>query len=88
MIVVAHHPGDLHALTGREGMFRTAEELAASLDPGAWKIIVAGHVIRSAENTDGRPAAVRDTVLRAVRVADTGLRSRNAGAGPDRATVT
>jgi len=84
LLVVAHHPDDLHALTGREGMFRTAEELAASLDPAAWKIIVTGNVVRSATNMDGEPVTVRDTVLRAVRVANTGLRSRNAGAGQTR----
>jgi len=67
LLVVAHHPDDLHALTGRAGMFRTAEDLAASLEGGEWEIIEAGNPLRSAKNLDGQPVTVRDTVLRAVR---------------------
>ena len=67
LLVVAHHPDDRPALTGREGMFRTAEDLAASLDPGEWEITDTGHPLRSAKNLDGQPVTVRDTVLRAAR---------------------
>ena len=67
LLVVAHHPDDLHALTGRAGMFRTAEDLAASLDPGEWEITETGSPLRSAKNLDGQPVTVRDTVLRAAR---------------------
>ena len=67
LLVVAHHPDDRPALTGREGMFRTAEDLAASLDPGEWEITETGSPLRSAKNLDGQPVTVRDTVLRAAR---------------------
>jgi SAM-dependent methyltransferase len=70
LLVVAHHPDDLHANVGRTGrpdMFRSAEQLAASLDPGEWEIRVASAIGRSATDLDGRPVTVRDTVLRASR---------------------
>jgi SAM-dependent methyltransferase len=67
LLVVAHHPDDMHALTGRAGMFRTAEDLAASLGPDSWEIIETSAPARSAKNTDGQPVTVRDTVLRAAR---------------------
>ncbi len=59
---------DAHAvLTRRPDMFRSAEQLAASLDPGGWEIRVASAIARSAIDMDGRPLTVRDTVLRAAR---------------------
>ena len=70
LLVVAHHPDDMPAraaLTGRPDMFRSAEDIAASLDPGEWEIIVADAVGRSATDPDGQPVTVRDTVLRAAR---------------------
>ena len=70
LLVVAHHPDDLHANVGRTGrldMFWSAEELAASLDPRDWEILVAAAIGRSATDLDGRPVTVKDTVLRAVR---------------------
>ena len=70
LLVVAHHPDDLEAhavLTGRPDMFRTAEQLAASLDPGEWEIRVASAIGRSAMDMDGQQVTVRDTVLRAAR---------------------
>jgi 2-polyprenyl-3-methyl-5-hydroxy-6-metoxy-1,4-benzoquinol methylase len=70
LLVVAHHPDDLRAnvgRTGHPGMFMSAEEMAATLDPGAWDIIVADAPGRSVTNLDGQPATVRDTVLRAAR---------------------
>jgi SAM-dependent methyltransferase len=70
LLVVAHHPDDLHANMGRSrrpDMFRSAEQLAASLDPGEWEIRVASAVGRSAIDLDGRPVTIRDTVLRAAR---------------------
>jgi SAM-dependent methyltransferase len=69
LLVVAHHPDDLHANVGRVGrpdMFRTAEELAASLDRGEWEILLASSLDRSAI-VDDQPVTVRDTVLRAAR---------------------
>ena len=38
LLVVAHHPDDLHVNVGRTGradMFRSAEQVAASLDPAS-----------------------------------------------------
>jgi len=70
LLVVAHHPDDMPAqaaLTGRPDMFRSAEDLAASLDPGEWEIRVASATGRSVTDLDGQPATVRDTVLRAAR---------------------
>jgi hypothetical protein len=48
-------------------MFRSAEQLAASLEPGEWEIRVASAIGRSAIDMDGQPVTVRDTVLRAAR---------------------
>ncbi len=70
LLVVSHHPDDMPAkaaLTGRPDMFRSAEDLAASLDPGEWRIRVASATGRSAIDPDGQPVTVRDTVLRAAR---------------------
>ena len=66
LLVVAHQPDEHHAYAGRPDMFRSAEELAASLDPGVWDIIVAGAIGRSAI-LDGEPVRFTDTVLRAAR---------------------
>jgi SAM-dependent methyltransferase len=70
LLVVAHHPDDLHANVGRTGrpdMFLYAEDMAASLDPGEWEITVADAVGRSVTDLDGQPVTVRDIVLRAAR---------------------
>ena len=70
LLVVAHHPDDLHANVGRTGrpdMFLSAEEIAASLDPGEWEITAADAIGRSATDLDGQPVTVRDIVLRAGR---------------------
>ena len=70
LLLVSHHPDDLHAnvgRTGHPGMFLSAQQVAASLHPGEWDIIVADAPGRSVTNLDGRPATVRDTVLRAAR---------------------
>ncbi len=70
LLVVAHHPDDLHVNVGRIGrpdMFRSAEDIAASLQPGEWDVMVADAVGRSATDLDGQPVTVRDTVLRATR---------------------
>ena len=70
LLVVGHHPDDLHANVGRTGSadrFWSARDIAASLDPGSWEVIVADAPGRSATDLDGRPVTVRDTVLRAAR---------------------
>jgi 2-polyprenyl-3-methyl-5-hydroxy-6-metoxy-1,4-benzoquinol methylase len=70
LLMVTHHPDDLHANVGRTGdarMFPSAEDLAAALDPGVWKIVVASSFPRPATDLDGQPTHVRDVVLRAAR---------------------
>ncbi len=69
LLIVAHHPDDLHVNVGRTGhlaLFPSAEQLAALLDPGSWKILVASAIGR-ATDLDGHPVTVKDTVLRAAR---------------------
>jgi SAM-dependent methyltransferase len=70
LLVVGHHPDDLHANVGRTGrpeMFWSAEEVAARLDPAAWEVVLAAAADRPATDLDGQPVTVRDTVLRATR---------------------
>jgi SAM-dependent methyltransferase len=70
LLIVAHHPDDLHANVGRPGhlgMFPTAGQLAARLDPSDWEILVAAAIGRTAADLDGQPVTVTDTVLRAAR---------------------
>jgi 2-polyprenyl-3-methyl-5-hydroxy-6-metoxy-1,4-benzoquinol methylase len=66
LLVVGHQPDEHHAYAAQPDMFRSAEDLAASLDPGDWDIIVAGAFGRSAI-LDGQPVTFADTVLRAAR---------------------
>jgi SAM-dependent methyltransferase len=68
LLLVAHHPDDLHAARhGRPDLFWYAEDIAASLEPGRWEVRVAEAPGRSAVEQDGQPVTVRDTVLRAAR---------------------
>jgi SAM-dependent methyltransferase len=70
LLVVGHHPDDLHANVGRTGSpdrFWAAKDIAAWMDPGRWEVVVADAPGRSATDLDGRPVTVRDTVLRAAR---------------------
>lgn len=72
LLMTTHDPHDLEANVGRTGhpdMFPTAGELAAALDPAAWKILVADVFGRPVTDLDGQPATVRDVVLRATRIA-------------------
>ena len=70
LLIVAHHSDDLRVNVGRTGhvaLFPSAEQLAATLDPGSWEIVVADAVSRPATDLDGQPVTLRDTVLRAAR---------------------
>jgi SAM-dependent methyltransferase len=70
LLIVAHHPDDLRVNVGRTGhvaLFPSAEQLAATLDPGAWEILVASAISRKATDLDGQPVTLKDTVLRAAR---------------------
>jgi SAM-dependent methyltransferase len=70
LLVVAHHPDDLHVNVGRpfrRDLFPSAQEVAAVLDPGDWEIAVAAAIGRPATDLDGQPVTVKDTVVRATR---------------------
>lgn len=70
LLIVAHHPDDLRVNVGRTGhvgLFPSAEQLAGTLDPGSWEILVASAISRTATDLDGQPVTVKDTVLRAAR---------------------
>jgi SAM-dependent methyltransferase len=71
LLIVLHHVDDVHANVGRPSgypdMFPAAGELAAALDPAAWRIEVADAFERTVSDLDGQPATVQDSVLRAVR---------------------
>jgi SAM-dependent methyltransferase len=70
LLIVGHHPLDLHAPTGRPHLpelFFTADELAALLDPATWQILVAAAPARQATNPEGQPVTVHDAVLLARR---------------------
>jgi SAM-dependent methyltransferase len=70
LLVVGHHPDDIHAGIRRGGpghIFPNATEVAAVLDPDSWEIVVADAIGREVTDLDGRPATAKDTVLRAVR---------------------
>jgi len=70
LLVVGHHPSDLETSVGRwnvPGFLFTADEIAATLDPDAWQVIVAAARERQALDPDGRPVTIRDAVLQARR---------------------
>jgi SAM-dependent methyltransferase len=70
LLVVGHHPDDIHANVRRGGpghIFPEATEVAAVLDQDRWEIVVAEAIERQATDLDGQPATAKDTVLRAVR---------------------
>jgi SAM-dependent methyltransferase len=72
LLVVGHHPEDMLAVMGRTNLYEmmfTAEEIAAELDPQAWKVLVVDARPRTAKHPEGREVTIRDTVLLARRVA-------------------
>ncbi len=66
LLVVLHHPDDMHAHGGPE-LVMTAEQIAATLDPAVWPTIVASSPERLVTSSDGSTVIRRDAVLRAVR---------------------
>ena len=70
LLIVGHHPADIQAMapqaTPRDPYF-TAPEVAATLDPQGWEIVVAEDRERSATPA-GHAVTIRDVVLRARRV--------------------
>jgi SAM-dependent methyltransferase len=71
LLVVMHHADDVHANVGRPvghpGLFPSADQLTAPLNPGDWEIVASRAVERSATGLDGERATVKDTVIRARR---------------------
>jgi SAM-dependent methyltransferase len=70
LLIVGHHPDDVHSNVRRGGagrVFPTATDVAAVLDQDSWDIVVAEAIGREVTDLDGRPATAKDTVLRAVR---------------------
>ena len=70
LLIVGHHPSDLETTVGRRnlpGLLFTADEIAAGLEPDAWRIVVADAPERQTLDPDGRPITIRDAVLRAER---------------------
>lgn len=69
LLIVGHHPADIAAKAPQPiplGPYFTAPEVAATLDPQGWEIVVAEDRERSA-NAAGQVASIRDVVLRARR---------------------
>lgn len=70
LLIVGHHPSDLQTTVPRPPLpelFFTASEVAASLDPEVWEIIVGATLARSTTDPDGYAATIHDAVLRARR---------------------
>ncbi|HEY4602755.1 MAG TPA: bifunctional NAD(P)/FAD-dependent oxidoreductase/class I SAM-dependent methyltransferase [Blastococcus sp.] len=70
LLLVGHDVSDL--VTGAHrvhapDMFFTAEEVATSLDPGTWEVLVADARPRPAKSHEGEGITVRDAVVRARR---------------------
>jgi SAM-dependent methyltransferase len=65
LLVVGHVASELH--TGSPDMFFTAGQLAATLDPAAWDVVVCEDRPRTASGPAGHELPVADTVLRARR---------------------
>ncbi|MDG4832854.1 class I SAM-dependent methyltransferase [Solwaraspora sp. WMMD1047] len=70
LLIVGHHPSDLETSLRRprlpELMF-TAEQVAATLDPDEWEVVVAAAPQRQVTDPEGQQVTIRDAVLRAVR---------------------
>lgn len=72
LLVVGHSSQDILAGAKRPNapdLYFTAAEVAASLDPQAWRVEVAEARPRSAAGVDGETITIHDEVLRAVRIA-------------------
>jgi SAM-dependent methyltransferase len=70
LLIVGHHADDMHVNVGRpeaQRLFASAGQLAATLDPDEWEVVVADAIGRPATDLDGQPVTVTDAVLRAVR---------------------
>lgn len=70
LLIVGHHPSDLHAGVGRWPMpdlMFTADQVAAVLDPRLWSIAVNEARPRTVTNNQGDERTVHDAVVTARR---------------------
>lgn len=70
LLIVGHHPLDLQTTIPRPPMpelFFTAADIADTLNPDEWEILVSDARARDAIDPDGRPATIHDAVMRAQR---------------------
>lgn len=70
LLIVAHHPSDLQTTARRWRMpdyFYTADDVAASLEPEHWNVVVAEARPREVLDPDERTITVHDAILRAQR---------------------
>ncbi|GAA0845244.1 bifunctional NAD(P)/FAD-dependent oxidoreductase/class I SAM-dependent methyltransferase [Streptosporangium amethystogenes subsp. fukuiense] len=70
LLIVGHHFSDLETTMPRLNvpeMFFTAEEVAHSLDPDLWDILVTDTRPRLADDPEGRQVTIHDAILRARR---------------------
>jgi hypothetical protein len=68
LLIVGHHPSDMQTTIHRPPMpemFFTAEQVADSLDPARWEVLVADARPRPATDPECREITIRDAVLRA-----------------------
>lgn len=68
LLVGGHHPSDMRTTMHRPpepDMFFTAEEVADSLDPARWEVLVADARPRPVNDPEGREIIIHDAVLRA-----------------------
>lgn len=71
LLIVGHHPSDQGNPTRHAhhaGLTFTAEQVAATLDPAEWTIMVAGAPEREAPNPEGEIVTFLDAVLQARRL--------------------
>lgn len=70
LLIVGHHPADLQTTVPRPFLperFFAASEVAASLDPNEWDVVVDEARARSVLDPEGRTTTIHDAVLRAQR---------------------
>lgn len=70
LLIVGHHPSDVETTVPRPSapeLLFTASDIATSLAPEEWDILVAEARARSVPDPDGHPTTIRDAVLRARR---------------------
>ncbi len=68
LLIVGHHPSDLQTTMPRPPtpeLFYTADEVAGTLDPARWDILVTGARPRPATDPAGQEITIHDAVLRA-----------------------